>query len=153
MEKHVLNILKDLKKRRLVLICLFMATLTLVGYSSEESKKDAELKKTLQTIINEVQKYLPAQMNEHVIFEKAELGGSNRLIYTYTITNVSIEKQKLSDLEIKERSNRSYETLKAELNVDTTAKEILDAGGEFEYIYNDVDGKELMRLVVTKDDL
>jgi len=149
----MLNILKDLKKINFILVCLFMSTLTLVGYSSETSKKEVELKKTLQAIVNEAKKYLPAQMSEYVIFEKAELDGSNRLIYTYTITNISIKKQKLTDSEIKELINESsaYETLKAELNVDTAAKEILDAGGEFEYIYNDVDGKELMRFVITKD--
>ena len=148
----MLNTLKNLKKRSLILICLFMTTLTLLGYASESSEKKAELKKTLQTMIEEVQQYLPAQMSEYVIFEKAVLKGHNRLVYTYTITNISIKKQKLTDSQIEELKDASYQTLKEGLKVDTAAKEMLEVGVEFEYIYNDMDDKELMKFVITKDD-
>ena len=148
----MLNTLRNFKKRTLILVCLFMATLTLVGYASEESEKKAELKKTLQAMVNETEKQLPMQMDEYVILEKIELKSYNRLVYTYTITNISIKKQKLTASKIEESETAVYEMLKIGLNADTTTKEMLEAGVEFKYIYNDMDGKKFMEFVITKDD-
>ena len=148
----MLNTLRNFKKRTLILVCLFMAILTLVGYASEASEKKAELKKTLQVMVNETEKQLPMQMDEYVIFEKIELESYNRLVYTYTITNISIKKQKLTASKIEESETAVYEMLKIGLNADTTTKEMLEAGVEFKYIYNDMDGKKFMEFVITKDD-
>ena len=144
--------LKTLKKRSLILICLLMTTLTLVGYASEASEKKAKLKKTLQAIVKETEKGLPVQMAENVIFEKIALKNHNRLVYTYTMTDISIKKEKLTSSQIEESETMVYEAVKVGLDADANTKEMIEAGVEFEYLYNDMDGKKFMNFVITKDD-
>lgn len=151
-EKNMLNLLKCLKKSSLVFGFLFMAMFMLTGYSDEASAKEEELRKNIRKTVDEVQAHLPMKFDEYTILNKVEMTGDSRIVYTYYLNNISIEKQGINDFQIEEMENVSYEMVKTGVCTHADTKVMLDADGEFEYIYNDVDGNELMQFVITNAD-
>jgi len=148
----MLNVLKCLKKSSIVLGFLFMAMFMLTGCSDGASTKGAELRKNLQKTVDEMQQHLPMKLDEYTMLSTVEVTGDNRIVYIYDLKNISLEKQEINDSQIEEMKDVSYEMVKAGIctHADTTV--MLDAGGEFEYIYNDVDGTEFMKFIITKAD-
>lgn len=143
----MLSARNNLKKSGLVFGFLFVAMIMLTGYGGE----DAELKKNIQSTVDEMQPLLPLKFGEHVTLSEVKAEGV-RLVYYYAITNISIEKQKLNDAQIEEMKSASYEGVKVGVCASSDTRMILDAGGELGYIYIDMDGKEIMKFAVNKDD-
>ena len=145
--KNMLSALNNLKKSGLVFGFVFMAMIMLTGCGGE----DAELKKNIQSTVDGMQQLLPMKFGEDVTLSEVKADGS-RIVYFYSLSNVSLEEQKLEASQLEVMKNTTYEAVIVGVCASADTKKILTVGGGLEYIYNDVDGKEIMKFTINKDD-